>query len=371
MKVTLSRKALLTLCQHTSGVVDKRATLPSLNNLLLETDEAALISTGTDLFQVATDSAVAVVAKSGRLSVPAREFTERVAAMPEGDITLTADNGTMTMKGEKVRQFRVRYLEADDFPEVPRPNDKPELSFEVEAVAVLKLIARTKFAISPDEKRPHTNSLLVHARGDSLSMVATDGHRLAKVDAPIKTTGTQAMLIPLKAVNELRRLIDDTKKDIPKLTCELSGKFLFFRSGAFSFGVKLMEAQFPPYEQLLPKKDGKKAHEVTFGRKDAIEAVNAVRLASATTGGIRFVCGPERIRLVGESPELGEAIDEIPSKSETLKKDFVVGVGTTYVLDVLNAIEDEQVSMRVGPLDTDPIVFTSENYVSLLMPFKP
>lgn len=375
MQVTIEKRSLLRILGRTSGAVDKKATLAVLANVLLQTDGNTLRATGTDKYQVASDFAEgATVGTQGALSVNGKDLLERVDIMPDGPVHLAAANNTLVIKGEKgVRQFKVRYLDANEYPEIPS-SDGEGLEFELDVAMFLEMIRRVRFAIATDETRPHINSALLECNGDRFTMVGTNGHSLAKFSIALKTKDKTAMLVPLKSLNELRRLLDEVKKDAAKCTLKRVGAWLFVTANTLSYGVKLIEAQFPPYDQVIPTK-GLSA--TSTKRSEFTEAVKAAKLATTSDGGVKLSVNDKRVRIISQSPEQGEAVDEVAAESE-LKKEFTFGLASTQLLDLLTSFDEESVVMRTSSDAFGPVLFAPKaedkkkplDYIAIQMPLR-
>jgi DNA polymerase-3 subunit beta len=269
-------------------------------------------------------------------------------------------------------------MPGDDFPPLPVPVEgAPTLALEV---AVLQeLIARTHFSISTDETRAHLNSALFEWDGDVVRMVTTDGHRLSKME--VKVSGRQAsatMLIPLKAIQELRRLCDEilsdakeASKDAPAKTglqITQSGSSAFFQGGGMSFAVRLVDAQFPPYAQVIPQQSEKL---VRIPRGPFAEALRAVSVAaSERTGGVRLTLTGRTMRITTESPESGEGFDEVPI--EYAGSNMTIGFNARYFLDVLAALDEDDVHLGLGG-ELDPAVIRpvgERQFLAVIMPMR-
>jgi DNA polymerase III subunit beta len=268
MELTVAKKDLLKLVTRMQGVAERKSTMPVLSNVLLAVDGPnALRLSATDLYLAISGRATAEVTKGGSVAVPAKDLLERVRMMPDGPVhVITQDNATTTLKAAgTARRYTLRGMPGDDFPPLPAPAEgAPTLALDVDVLQ--QLIAKTHFSISTDETRAHLNSALFEWDGDLVRMVTTDGHRLSKME--VKVTGRQAsatMLIPLKAIQELRRLCDEAAaeakeaKDAPKPQVQItqSGSSAFFNGAGMSFSVKLVDAQFPPYSQVIPQNSDK------------------------------------------------------------------------------------------------------------------
>jgi DNA polymerase-3 subunit beta len=381
MELTVPKKDLLKLLTRMQGVAERKSTMPVLSNVLLAVDgPSALRVAATDLYLALVGRLTVDVSKGGSVAVSAKDLLERVRMMPDGPIHLSAqDNATTTIKAAgSARRYTLRGMPGDDFPPLPTPSEgSPSLAIDVDVLQ--ELVAKTHFSISADETRAHLNSALFEWDGDVVRMVTTDGHRLSKME--VKVTGRQAsatMLIPLKAIQELRRLSDDIlaeAKDGPKegalraqLQITQSGSSAFFQGGGMSFAVRLVDAQFPPYAQVIPQQSEKL---VRVPRAPFAEALRAVSVAaSERTGGVKLGLGKGTMRITTESPESGEGFDEIPI--EYAGPDITIGFNAKYFLDVLGALDEDEVQLGLGG-ELDPAVVRPvgpRQFLAVVMPMR-
>jgi DNA polymerase III subunit beta len=376
MELTVPKKDLLKLVARMQGVAERKSTMPVLSNVLLAVDgPSALRVAATDLYLALVGRVTVDVSKGGSVAVSAKDLLERVRMMPEGPIHLSSqDNATTTIKAAgSARRYTLRGMPGDDFPPLPAPSEgSPTLSLDVEALQ--ELIAKTHFSISTDETRAHLNSALFEWDGDLVRMVTTDGHRLSKME--VKVGGRQAsatMLIPLKAVQELRRLCDDIAaeaKEGAKAQVQIaqSGSSAFFQGGGMSFAVRLVDAQFPPYAQVIPQNSEKA---VRVPRSAFAEALRAVSIAaSERTGGVKLAVGKGTMRITTESPESGEGFDEIPI--EYTGAPMTIGFNAKYFLDVLSALDDDDIQLGLGG-ELDPAVVkpvSQRQFLAVVMPMR-
>jgi len=360
MELTVAKKEMLKATFRMQGIAERKAAMPVLANVLLATDGFNTLKlAATDLYLALLGQVNAEVASPGSVAVSARDLFERIKMMPDGPIVIsTQANATTTLKSSGgARRYTLRGMPGDDFPPRPQPAEgSPNLTLDVEVLS--ELIQKTHFSISPDETRSHLNSALFEWDGDVVRMVTTDGHRLSKVD--IKVAGRHAsatMLIPLKAVQELRRLCDEilseslfagseTKK--PELLITQSGSSAFFQGAGMTFSVKLADAQFPPYSQVIPQASDKVVRAPRTAFAEALKAVSVA--ASDRTGGVKLSLSSGFMRITSESPERGDGFDEIPI--EYAGPNLSIGFNAKYFLDVLGAISDDEVLLKLsGELD--------------------
>jgi DNA polymerase-3 subunit beta len=385
MDLVIAKKDLLRLSSRCQGVADKKSAMPALSNILLAAEGNVLHVSATDMYLSVTGQATAEVATAGTVAVSARDLHERVKAMPEGPLHISTSSGAQTtIKAVgSPRRFTLRGIPGSDFPSLPAPDaTAPSLSVPVELLG--RLIARTHFSISTDETRPHVNSALFEWDGDRVRVVTTDGHRLSKAEATVAGAAKATMLIPLKAVAELRRLADDAKTEraeaesrkdpkpeLGTVRISQSGPHAFFDVAGMRFGVKLVDAQFPPYQQVIPKVTERT---IRASRKAFADALDAVRIAASDrTGGVKLTTTNGALRITSESPESGNGFDEIPV--DYSGPDLTIGFNAKYFLDVLGSIDDEEVLLNVSG-ELDPAVLrpasesTQESYLAVVMPMK-
>jgi DNA polymerase-3 subunit beta len=310
------------------------------------------------------------------VAVSAKDLLERVRMMPEGPIHLASqDNATTTIKAAgSARRYTLRGMPGDDFPPLPAPSEgSPSLALDVDVLQ--ELVAKTHFSISTDETRAHLNSALFEWDGDVVRMVTTDGHRLSKME--VKVSGRQAsatMLIPLKAIQELRRLCDDIvaepKEGSAKAQLQItqSGSSAFFQGGGMSFAVRLVDAQFPPYAQVIPQQSEKVVRVPRAPLADALRAVSVA--ASERTGGVKLALTKGTMRITTESPESGEGFDEVPI--EYSGPNMTIGFNARYFLDVLGALDEDEVQLGLGG-ELDPAVVRpvgQRQFLAVVMPMR-
>jgi len=382
MHAVVSKKDLLRVLTRCQAVADKKSTMPVLGNVLLETTGSDRIRlAATDLYLAVSGTIPAQVDKAGSVAVGARDLFDRVRMMPDGQISITVDDNAATVIRAMgaARRYTVHGIAGAEFPTLPQPDDgAPVLSLDAQTLG--GLIATTHFSISGDETRLHLNSALFEWEGSQVRMVTTDGHRLSKREFSVDGCEANAtMLIPLKGVNELKRLCDEARAETSKdadpsqsrLTMVQSGPNAFFELAGFQFSVKLVDGQFPPYEQVIPETSERVVRAPRLSLADALKAVSVA--ASDRTGGVKMTLSPGKMRFESESPESGEGFDEVPVEYDGA--DVTVGFNARYFLDVLGAMEEDEVLLGIsGELDPAvlrPAVETAgSSYLSVIMPMR-
>jgi DNA polymerase III subunit beta len=380
MELTVPKKDLLKLVSRMQGVAERKSTMPVLSNVLLAVEgPSSLRVAATDLYLALVGRISVDVSKGGSVAIPAKDLLERIRMMPEGPIHLASqDNATTTIKAAgSARRYTLHGMPGEDFPPLPAPAEgSPSLALDVEVLD--ELIAKTYFSISGDETRAHLNSALFEWDGDVVRMVTTDGHRLSKME--VRVTGRQAsatMLIPLKAIQELRRLCDDFVGEAkegkegatkPQLQITQSGSSAYFQGGGMTFAVRLVDAQFPPYGQVIPQQSEKIVRVPRAAFADALRAVSVA--ANERTGGVKLGFGSGTMRITTESPDSGEGFDEIPI--DYSGANLTIGFNAKYFLDVLGALDDEDVELGFGG-ELDPAVIrpaSALSFLAVVMPMR-
>ncbi len=375
MDLLVGKKDLLKLASRMQGVAERKSTMPVLSNVLLSVDgPGTLRLSATDLYLSISGSISAEIRKGGSVAVPAKDLLERVKMMPEGSIQITThDNATTVLKAAgSARRYTLRGMPGDDFPPLPAPAEgSPTLSVSVSVLS--ELIARTHFSISTDETRAHLNSALFEWDGDLVRMVTTDGHRLSKME--VKLEGRQAsstMLIPLKAIHELKKLCDEvlaeSKDGKQEIQITQSGASAFFSSHGSIFSVKLVDAQFPPYSQVIPQNSEKAVRIPRAIFADALRAVSIA--ASERTGGVKLSLSSGTMRISSESPESGDGSDEL--SVDYSGAPMTIGFNAKYFLDVLGGLDEEEVVLGLSG-ELDPAVVrpgSGKAFLAVVMPMR-
>lgn len=377
MHVIVSKKDLLRVLARCQGVADKKSTMPVLGNVLLESAAEGLRLSATDLVLAVSGELAAEVKREGTVAVGAKDLFERVRMMPEGQVALEVDdNSTTTIRSvTSARRYTIHGVPGEEFPQLPKAEDGDWI--ELEAAVMSRLISSTYFSISTDETRLHLSSALFELEDNRLRMVTTDGHRLSKMEirAP-EVSGEGSMLIPLKGILELRRLCDEAISDTsgdeaPHIRILKSGPNVYCELAGFRFSVKLVDAQFPPYQQVIPAQSASAVRAPRSGLSDALKAVSIA--ASDRTGGVKITLSAGALRVESESPEAGEGFDEIAVDYDGAG--LTMGLNAKYLLDVLSAVTDDEVILGMSG-ELDPAVIrpggeaSDRDYLAVVMPMR-
>jgi DNA polymerase-3 subunit beta len=339
MKVTLSRAALLKPLQIVNGVVEKRQTLPILSNVLMTISENALSLTATDLeIELIGTIPVEQVAQTGSITVAARKFLDICRALPDESVIQMALEGEQMILRSGGSRFAITTLPAHDFPNVE--NGPFHSEFKISEHKLRKLFGKTHFAMGQQDVRHYLNGALFDVNKGVVKCIATDGHRLAlssiEEDNALETK--VKVILPRKSVLELVRLLDaNSEADVS--ICIGENHFRVMASD-FTFTSKLINAQYPDYDKLIPRSVENTAIASREPFKQAL--VRASILSNEKFRGIRLQLDKDQLRIVANNPEQEEA-------EETIALDYQgggleMGFNAAYLLDVVSAIVSEHIS---------------------------
>lgn len=371
MKVTIERSALSKALGHVQSVVERRNTIPILSNVLLQADGAMLTLTATDLDIEVSEDAPADVASGGATTVSALTLFEIVKRLPDGaQVRLelsSADDRLQISAGRS--QFSLAVLPDDDFPSLT--TDDLDVRFAFPTDDLKRLLQKTRFAMSQEETRYYLNGVYFHAEPDGetplLRAAATDGHRLARLDAALPD-GAGAMpgvIVPRKAIAELSRLIEDAEESVDIAVSPAKIRFGF---GAGRLTSKLIDGSFPDYERVIPKGN---ANTLRVDTKDFAQAVDRVATVSADrTRSIKLGLEADNLRLAVNNPEAGSALEEL---SVDYGGDAIeIGFNARYLLDVAQQIDGETATLRLADPSSPTVIVDEEDERALyvLMPLR-
>ena len=337
MRFTISREKLQEGLAAVGASIPAKTTLPVLANILVETTDKGIRLSGTDLDIAVSTEVAADVDAPGGITIPAKKLTEIARELPPSPVKI-ASSGEQRITLDCGRShFKILGLPRDEFPSFPavRFDDK---TWRIRSGEVQKLISHTAFAVSTEESRPILNGVLWELRPDRMRMVATNGHRLAKMELPIAAAGSQSdLIVPPKALEQIRRLFPaDEELEIAR-----GENHLGFRSPFTAVYTRLIEGPYPNYEQVIPKDNEK------FAIADKQSLVSALKrmsvIASDQTHRIRLSFNTGMLKLSVQTPDLGEANDELPIRYTGDQLD--IGFNASYLLEILRYIPTDEVRL--------------------------
>lgn len=367
MRFTIAREKLQDGLSAVIATVPAKTTLPVLSNILLETNERGIRLSGTDLDMAVSTEVTADVETQGAITVPAKKLAEIVRELPSAPVRMSAvGEQKITLECGRSR-FRLLGLPRDEFPTFPVV--KFSESWRIKSGELQKLIAHTAFAVSTEESRPILNGVLWELRGDKMRMVATNGHRLAKIDVPVSGQNgrSEDLIIPPKALEQLRRLFP-AEEDLEIARGE---NHLGFRSPLTAVYTRLIEGPYPPYEQVIPRDNDRIALADKNALSQALKRMSVV--ASDQTHRIRMSFNSGMAKFSVQTPDLGEAQDELPVTYEGDALD--IGFNASYLLEILRNMPTDEVRLTFKAPEraatVEPVGWSDPaQYMCLIMPLR-
>ena len=366
---------ILSALQAVAGVVERRHTLPILANVLIRKTSENLELTTSDLeIQVRTRAELGGDGGNFSTTVGARKLIDILRSMPADQIvTLTANQNKLTLQGGKSR-FTLQTLPADDFPLVQEAADFGP-AFSVPQKALKGLINQVHFAMAVHDIRYYLNGILFVAEGKSLTLVATDGHRLALAQATLDVEiPKQEVILPRKTVLELQRLLKDEKDgkegEDPGGMIEMrfAGNQAKFSFSGVEFVTKLVEGKFPDYNRVIPKNH---KNVVTLGRVPFLSSLQrAAILTSEKFKGVRVNIEPGTLRIASSNAEQEEAKEEL--EIDYAGDSIEIGFNVTYLIDALSNMSVEMITLELQDTNSSALITVPEQagFKYVVMPMR-
>ncbi len=378
MEIMITKKSLVGALARTSTIADRKSSMQILSNVLIDAPNQHQVQiSATDLNLFATGIFPAEVLETGSLTVPAKTAFDVVRNMPDGSVTIRTE-------GEQVRissgrsNFQLLMMPSEDFPIIP---DLSSVQFfDIDTRILKQMIEQTSFSICADETRSHLNGGLFQGDGKNLRMVTTDGHRLSKVEFRVEEAGFYnfSMVVPNKAISEIRRLVDDGDGSIS--IAEKDGSVFLRRSveidktdnqepliAELVLVSKLIEEEFPPYDQVIPNSNDRS---LVVSRQPLLEALKRVTVVSEEkTLGVRFDLSEGILEIDTNNPSVGQGSEQLDVAYDG--EDVTIGFNARYLIDILSVLYDDEVTLELsGALD--PVVLKDPNdlFIGVVMPMR-
>jgi len=357
---------VLSVLQSVAGIVERRHTLPILANVMIRKTGSALQLTTSDLeIQIRTTAELDGDAGHFTTTVGARKLIDILRTMPaDQTVTLESSQSKLILKGGKSK-FTLQTLPAEDFPLVQEaPNFGPK--FSVPQKTLKALLGQVSFAMAVHDIRYYLNGILFVAEGKQLSLVATDGHRLAYASAALDVeVPKQEVILPRKTVLELQRLLSDAEGAIELQFASNQARFVF---DGMEFVTKLVEGKFPDYNRVIPKNH---KNSVTLGRAPLLASLQRTAiLTSDKFKGVRLNLEPGTLRVASNNAEQEEAVDEldIDYSGDSIE----IGFNVTYLIDVLSNMEQDMVRIELSDANSSALITVPDNpnFKYVVMPMR-
>ena len=372
MELVARKNDLLRELQLFQGIVERKNTIPILANVLMEAKGQEVRFLATDLEVGLRSKCAASVAKNGSLTLPAKKFYEIIKSLPETDIRIEEDKGSVKVAADRF-DSRIQTLPREDFPILPEGGSAPKATLPRSGLK--EMVAKTQFAITGEDTRYFLNGALFILYPTSMTLVATDGNRLALITVAREGKATNLSveaeevraILPKKTLSELGRLLAEGEGDI---RYERGENHLFFEVGGRMLISRMIDGQFPAYERVIPKGNDK---HIEFEHDRLMNAVKRVALLSnERSRAVKFQIEKGRVEVASSSPEIGEA-------HETLPVDYSGGAmqicfNAQYVLDFLAAVATDVVSLdlkdEASQAVMKPVGAEGYDYTYVIMPMR-
>lgn len=365
MKFTITRERLQEGLVAVAAAVPAKTTLPVLSNVLVEATKQGLRLSGTDLDIAVSTTVAADVDADGAVTLPAKKLSDIVRELPSAPIRVTTA-GEQRVSLECGRsKFKLLGLPREEFPSFPPV--KFDKAWTAPAELVHKLVAHVAFAASTEESRPILNGVLWELRPDRMRMVATNGHRLAKMDVPASGGSTADLIVPPKALEQVRKLF------APEAPVEIakSENHIGFRAGGTLVYSRLIDGPYPNYEQVIPRENDKSATADKAALTAALRRMSVV--ASDQTHRIRMALAGGAAKFSVQTPDLGEAQDELALTYEG--EPLEIGFNAQYLLEIMKYMPTDEVRMTFKAPEraatVEPVGWDDPaSYLCLVMPLR-
>ena len=365
MNFTITRQNLHNGLAAVSASIPSKTTLPVLSNILFEASEDGVWMSGTDLDVAVRVKVLADVKESGSLTAPGKKLQEITRELPDQPVDITTRGDQIELSCGASR-FKLNGLPADEFPTLAEVDFSEGIS--VTGKDLNGLIHHTSFAVSTEESRPILNGVLWELRDGEMKMVATNGHRLARMGVKVDPTGTPSadFIVPPAALTQVQRLF----KDGDQLEVARSGNHLGFRADTTEIYTRLIEGTYPNYDQVIPKDNDKVA---IIDKKAFASAVRRMAVvASDQTHRIRLRFESGRAHLNVLTPDLGEGHDEMEVGYDG--EELEIGFNANYLLEVLRHIPSDEVKFAFKAPERaatiEPAGDDAADYLCLVMPLR-
>jgi DNA polymerase-3 subunit beta len=367
MRFTISREKLQEGLNAITPSIPAKTTLPVLANILLETTERGIRLSGTDLDIAVSTEVTADVESVGAITVPAKKLAEISRELPPSSVKIAAvGEQRITLECGRSK-FKLLGLPRDEFPSFPQVAF--DNSWRIKSGDLQDLISHTAFAVSTEESRPILNGVLWEVRPDLMRMVATNGHRLAKMEVPILKPGTPPadLILPPKALEQVRRLFPGEEE----LEVARGENHLGFKSPFTAVYTRLIEGPYPSYDQVIPRDNDRIAVADKGALASALKRMSVV--ASDQTHRIKLAFNAGMLKFSVQTPDLGEAQDELPIRYTGDPLD--IGFNAAYLLEILRFISTDEVRLtfkapeKAATLEPEGST-KSGSFLCLVMPLR-
>jgi DNA polymerase-3 subunit beta len=367
MNLTITKEQISNGLQSVQNVVSTRTTLPILSNVLLKAEGNRLELTATDLDVTITCSVEATVKKPGATTIPVKKLFGIVRELSNPEIDLETDEKNVTSLRSGSSFFKIRGLGAEEFP--PPPKFKEDKKVVLPQEKIRSMLRKTSFAISTDESRYVLNGIFMTLKEHKLTMVATDGRRLALVDEEVDVSEKSQgeFIVPAKAVNELNRLLQE-KGEMEIRYTDNQAAFSLKDEKGFSILIvtKLIEGSYPNYRQVIPAETKER---IPLGREEFLHALRRAEImTSEKQNSVKLNFTKNNLAITANSPDVGEARESLAINYKG--KEMAIAFNPAYVIDPLNALNTDEVFLELIDELSPGVLKINGPFLYVVMPMR-
>lgn len=362
MKFRIAKEAFLDGLQQVQHVVSSRTTLPILSNVLIEASDEGLRFTTTDLDVGVSGVAVAEILKPGATTLPVKRLVNIVRELPSAEVEITIDGKNVATIKSGPSLFKIIGLSDNEFPPLAAFDEAKEYTIPQEIFR--NGLKKTSYAISTDETRYVLNGIYTSFKEGKLTLVATDGRRLAMMDHELEFPSSHEVdfIVPTKAVQELQRHLSSEGEMLLKL----ADNQVCFEIGSSVIVSKLIEGNYPNYRQVIP---GEPKERLTLGREQLLETARRVSLLSSEkSNSVKLTFGDNQVDVTANSPDIGEANEVLEVKYSGAQ--FSIAFNPEFLMAPLKSLEEEMIHLDLIDEMSPGVLRTDDNFLYVLMPMR-
>lgn len=361
MKFKVEKEALLNGIQIVQNVITTKSALPILSHVLIETQQDTLRLTATDL-DIGISCVIPVdIQEQGAITIPAKRFNDIIRELPGEDVSITTKKNNLVTIETQNCLFKIMGLAREEFPKLPEFKDKEVITLEQEVLK--QMLALTSFAASFDETRYILNGILFRINKNILTLVATDGKRLAIIDKKINQAIDKdvSIIVPIKTIHELNRNL----KDEGQVSVVLGTNQVMFGLDKVVVISRLIEGEFPDYKQVIPPLSENK---IKVDRTQFLLAVKrAALLSTPDYQAVKFEVFKNKLAVSKSTPDIGESHEEVAIEYQG--KEMVIGFNPNYLVDVLKNLNIDSIELELVDGEK-PGVIRTNGYVYIVLPMR-
>lgn len=361
MKFKAQKEVLINGIQTVQNIITSRLSLPILSNILTEAQGGNLKLTATDLDIGITCVIPVDTQETGVITVPAKRFADIIKELPDENVNITTKKNNLVIIETETCQFKIMGLSSEEFPKLP--DFKNKQAIKIEQGALKQMLGLTSFAVSFDEVRYILNGILFKIHKDTLSLVATDGKRLAIIKKELENNIAEGVqiIVPIKTIQELSRNL----KDEGELSLILGENQALFDLGGVVIISRLIEGEFPDYQQVIPPASENK---MTVERRQFLLAVKrAALLSTPDYQAVKLELFKDKLVVSKSTPDIGESREEVPV--EYRGRELAIGFNPNYLADVLKNLPADKIDFELTDSEK-PGVIRAEGYTYIVLPMR-